>query len=177
MRRLTLAALAAAVVGVTSVNAQSSTATMPAKSDSNHVARVDRHFVEEAAEGGMREVKLGELAQGRALDGGVKAFGQRMVADHTQANNELKALAAAKGITIKADEKKDRDYDKLSAKAGNEFDEDYVKMMVKDHKKTIKLFEDEAKDGKDADLQAFANKTLPTLREHLAQAQALKKKD
>jgi putative membrane protein len=133
--------------------------------------------VQKAATGGMREVKLGELAQARAIDGGVKAFGQRMVADHSQANNELKSLAEAKGIMIKSEDKKDRDYDKLSAKAGNDFDEDYIKMMIRDHKKTIKLFEDEAEDGKDADLKAFASKTLPTLREHLAQVESLKEKN
>jgi putative membrane protein len=175
--------MAAFALGAVSLYAQSTTTsdtdTMHARARDDRadtVSRKDKHFVMKAAKGGMMEVELGQLAAERAQDPAVKAFGQRMVTDHTKANQELMALAASKGITLKDDgDKADHKSKKLSDKSGADFDKAYVKMMVDDHEEDVKLFEKEAEDGKDADLRAFASKTLPTLRDHLAQVKALKK--
>jgi len=100
-----------------------------------------------------------------------------MVTDHSKANDELKALAHKLSITlpdsISSDESKTRD--DLAKKSGADFDKAYVQDMVDDHKKDVKAFEDAAKNCKDSDLKAFANKTLPTLKMHLQVIEKIKK--
>ena len=143
-------------------------------SASAKLAGADKTFVEKAAIGGMAEVELGNLAQQKAASEDVKKFGARMVQDHSKANDELKSLAGNKGIALPSSPTKgqQRDLEKLGKKSGADFDKDYMKHMVSDHKKDVKEFEKEAKSGKDPELQAFASKTLPTLREHLQQAES-----
>jgi putative membrane protein len=134
------------------------------------VAEEDSKFSVEAASGGMAEVQLGELAQQKAASQKVKDFGKMMVRDHSKANDELKAIAMKKNITLPPAPGEDHmdHIKKLSEKSGKEFDKDYVDMMVDDHKTDIDKFEKCSKDAKDADLKAFAAKTLPVLKEHLA---------
>lgn len=141
------------------------------------LARGDRKFVEHAAQGGMFEVQAGQLAVSRASNPQVKAYAQRLVDDHSKGNNELTQIANAKGVELPAAPKRSdrREIEKLAKKTGGDFDKEFVKNAVKDHKKDIKEFEKAAKDVKDPDLKAFAEKTLPVLRDHLAQAEALEK--
>ncbi len=133
----------------------------------------DRRFIEKAALGGMAEVEMGKLAQDKAADPAVKAFGARMVTDHTKANADLQKVATAKGVTVPGtlDRSHKGDVDKLAKKSGADFDKAYMKGMVSDHKTDISDFEKEARSGKDADLKSFATSTLPTLQEHLKMAQ------
>jgi putative membrane protein len=148
-----------------------------AKKDSSMTAidKDDAKFAVAAANGGMAEVELGKLAQEKAINAKVKDFGAMMVTDHSKANDEMKALAQSKGITlptaIDADEQKVKD--DLSAKSGADFDKAYVNNMVDDHKKDIKEFEDASKNCKDAELKAFAEKTLPVLKKHLEAIQKI----
>lgn len=129
----------------------------------------------DAAIGGLMEVELGRIAAQKGMSDSVKQFGQRMVDDHSKANEELMTLAQSKGITLPTalDEKHQKDVTKLSAMSGAEFDRAYSKMMLSDHNKDVKEFEKQSTKGGDADIKAFASKTLPTLREHLQMAQAL----
>jgi putative membrane protein len=138
----------------------------------------DHNFAAKAAQGGMAEVKLGELAKEHGESPDVKAFGARMVKDHTMANDELKAIAARKGITLPADmDAKDQArYDRLSKMNGAEFDKSYMRDMVSDHKTDIAEFRRESERGTDADIKAFAAKTLPTLEEHLKMAESAEAK-
>lgn len=142
------------------------------------VEESDAKFVTEAANGGMAEVGLGELAQQKAQHADVKAFGELMVKDHTKANDELKILAQAKNITLPATvaQEQQKVKDDLSKKAASDFDKAYIDEMVKDHEKDIKLFEDASKNLKDVDLKAFVDKTLPTLRSHLEHVKSVKEK-
>lgn len=132
------------------------------------VSEEDSKFAVEASSGGMTEVQLGELAQQKASSQQVKDFGAMMVRDHSKANDELKAIAGNKNITLPPAPGEDHmdHIKKLSEKSGKEFDKDYMKLMVKDHEDDIDKFEKCSKDAKDADLKAYAAKTLPTLREH-----------
>jgi putative membrane protein len=191
----------------------------------------DKKFVMEAAHGGMMEVELGKLATQKAMSDDVKQFGQRMVDDHSKANDELMQLASSKGIMMnhsmgsdsttsgtgsqtsgsqmsgstaqssssntqssgstaqssgsntmsgqgsnasgddaKMMKKHQEMVSKLSALSGAEFDRKYMEHMVKDHEKDVAAFERESTKGSDADLKAWAAKTLPTLREHLQMA-------
>ncbi len=135
----------------------------------------DLRFVMNAAKGGVAEVDFGKLAAERSSDQRVKDFGNRMVKDHSQANEELGKVASSKGFTVPtamaANDK--RMYDRLSHLSGATFDRDYMQMMVRDHEKDVKDFEKESRDGKDADVRSFASKTLPTLKEHLEMARSI----
>jgi putative membrane protein len=132
----------------------------------------DHEFIMKAAQGGMAEVELGQLALKQASSDEVKQFAQRMVDDHSKANDELKGLAASKSVTLSMNVGKENKstMDKLAKLSGADFDRQYMKHMVKAHNMTIALFEKEAKSGKDAETKAWAEQTLPTLREHQTMA-------
>ncbi len=129
----------------------------------------DRAFITEAAIGGMAEVDLGQLASSQASNDKVKAFGQKMVADHGKAGDELKRLAASKQVTVPTtlDAKHKAAHDRFAKMSGADFDRAYVADMVADHKKDVADFMKESTSGKDPEVQAWATKTLPTLQEHL----------
>jgi putative membrane protein len=141
------------------------------------VAEEDSKFAVDAANGGMAEVQLGEVAQSKGTDPKVKEFGKMMVTDHTKANDELKALAASKNITLPAapSEEMQKTAADISEKTGKDFDKAYIDQMVEDHKKTVKLFEDGQKNVKDAEIKAFIDKTLPVLKSHLEHVKGLDK--
>ncbi|MCU1257916.1 MAG: outer membrane protein [Bryobacterales bacterium] len=138
----------------------------------------DAHFVAEAASGGMAEVELGKLATQKASDQRVKQFGQKMVDDHSKANDELKEIAAKENIPIPStmNAKDKATVDKLSALSGPAFDRAYMKDMVADHKKDVAAFQKEANTGKDEAIKGFASKTLPILQEHLKLAEDIQPK-
>jgi putative membrane protein len=144
-----------------------------------HAANADARFVMQAAEGGMMEVAKGKLATQKGAHEGVKQFGQKMIDDHSKVNDELKSIAGAKNITLPGETPQSPMHAtlaKLEKLEGAAFDRAYVEDRIRDHEKTIAIFEREAKTGKDAELKAFAEKTLPTLKEHLTMAQDLKTK-
>jgi putative membrane protein len=133
----------------------------------------DQHFVMEAAMGGMAEVELGKLATEKGTSSEVKSFGQRMVDDHGKAGDELKSLAQTKGVTLPSelDAKHKALRDRLSKLSGASFDRAYMSAMLSDHQEDVAAFRTESRTGKDADVKAWATKTLPTLNEHLKLAQ------
>ncbi len=136
----------------------------------------DQEFMTKAAAGGLYEVEAGNLAQQKSQSAEVKSFGSMLVKDHTAANEELKTLAASKGVTlptaVPADKKKR--LDKIAS--AKDFDKEFVKEIgLDDHKTDIRLFEKASKDADDADVKTFATKTLPTLKAHREHAEGLKK--
>jgi putative membrane protein len=138
----------------------------------------DSDFMMKAAQGGLAEVDMGNMASSKATNADVKKFGDRMVTDHSKANDELKQLASTKGVTLPttvSDEEK-KDMDAMTAKEGKDFDKAYIDDMVKDHEKDVAEFEKASKEAKDADLKAWAAKTLPTLQKHLQMAKDAQKK-
>jgi putative membrane protein len=112
------------------------------------------------------------LAQQKAQAVSVKDFGKRMATDHGKANDEMKALAQQKNLQMPAqlEHKHQSMIDKLAKLPGPDFDKKYMKIMVRDHTKDVKEFQKATKKVKDADLNAWAAKTLPTLEQHLQQA-------
>ena len=139
----------------------------------DRMTSTDSVWVTKVAQGGMAEVELGKLAQSNAANPAVKEFGQRMVEDHTKANEELSSIAAKKGVTVPAslDAKNQALKDRLSKLSGKDFDRAYMTEMVKDHKEDVAEFRKQANSERDPDVKAFAAKTLPTLEEHLKMAQ------
>jgi len=143
----------------------------------NNVDDKDRKFIMEAASGGMMEVQAGQLAATNASNDRVKAFGNMMVEDHTNANNQLKALASSKNVTVPDSmmSKHRQHIDMLKKKTGKDFDKAYMNMMVMDHNEDVNKFQMESKNAKDADVKGFATNTLPVLRKHLDSAKAINK--
>jgi putative membrane protein len=125
-------------------------------------------FVKHAAQGGMAEVALGRLAADKATNPDVKQFGQRMVDDHSKANEELTSLASSKGIqpAASADPKHQALMDRLGKLSGAEFDKAYMEAMVQDHDHDVSAFRTYSERGADPEVKAWAAKTLPTLEEH-----------
>ena len=140
--------------------------------NTSSLKHADRRFVEKAAESGREEVEISQVAVERATNADVKHLAQMMVDDHTKANQELMSIAAAKGVTLKED--KDKNSNKWSKKDAKDFDRDYVKKMIADHKEAIDLFSNESKNGSDPELVEFARTTLPKLEQHLAHTDELK---
>jgi putative membrane protein len=134
----------------------------------------DKKFIEEAAQGGMAEIQLAELALKNASSDSVKEMAQHIAEDHSKANEELKTIAAQKSVTLPSDVsmKHKQLAEKLSKLTGAEFDKEYTKAMIEDHKKDVMSFEKASKKADDVDLKAFAAKTLPTLKHHLEMAQS-----
>jgi putative membrane protein len=129
----------------------------------------DTKFIKTALVGGQMEVSLGQLATVKGTDQSVKDFGNKMVADHQKAGDELKSLVTQKGAQIPEvpDQNQSWMAKHLQKLDGAEFDKMYIEHMVKDHNEDIAAFESEAKDGDDGDLKNWAAKTLPMLQEHL----------
>ena len=135
----------------------------------------DAQFIKKAAAGGMAEVELGQLAVKNGLNEQVKQFGQRMIDDHTKANDQLKQIASQEHVKLPSEpDQKDRaTKERLEKLTGAQFDQAYMSDMVNDHKKDVAEFARESKTAKDPAVKDFAQQTLPTLREHLKQAQQI----
>jgi len=149
-------------------------ATTPAK---NALDQEDKTFVKEAAIGGMAEVELSKIAQ-KSENADVKRFADRMIEDHTKANEQLTSIVAGLGVDIpKAlDSEHERMRQKLQTLHGKAFDDQYMHAMVEDHNKAVKLFQQEERSGRNTELKQFAQKTLPTLDEHQKMALELSRK-
>jgi putative membrane protein len=135
----------------------------------------DEAFILKASQGGMAEVQLGKLAAQKATRADVREFGALMAADHTKANEDLRALARRKGLTLpeQLDAAHAGAVDNLSKLEGGQFDRAYIESMVKDHQEDVAEFQEAAKVTKDAELRAFIVKTLPTLQTHLRKIEAI----
>lgn len=136
----------------------------------------DTQFAKKAAEGGMAEVKMGQLAQQKGTADSVKKFGARMVEDHTKAGTELKGVAAQEKITLPEDmtTKDKATYEMLSKLSGAAFDRAYARFMVRDHEQDVADFSKESNSGHNAAVKDFATQTLPTLQDHLKEAKEMR---
>ncbi|MES1219206.1 MAG: DUF4142 domain-containing protein [Bacteroidota bacterium] len=149
-----------------------------AKRDSNAVTdgkapitadKATSDFLVDATDGGIMEVDLGNIAKVKAQNSRVKSFGEMMIKDHTDANSKIKELAAARTVTLptRVSDDKAGMIGKINGKDLKDFDKAYIDMMVDDHKKDIKEFEDAGNKITDPEIQQFINNTLPVLRKHL----------
>jgi putative membrane protein len=137
----------------------------------------DTDFAVKAADGGMLEVQLAELALTKASSPKVKEFAQMMITDHTKANDELKNLAQSKNISLPTalSEENQKDYNDLAEKSGPDFDKAYCDFMVKDHKDDLEEFKKAADDSKDPDLKSWAAGKVTVLEHHLSMAEDMDK--
>ena len=138
----------------------------------------EKKFAMKAAEGGLMEVNLGNLAASKATNPDVKAFGQRMQTDHGKAGDELMKVAKAKGFDLPTtpNAETQKASDELSKKSGAAFDKAYMKMMVEDHDKDVAEFKKEQSSVKDGDLKGWLDKTIPVIEDHKKSAHDINKK-
>lgn len=132
-------------------------------------------FLTEAADARMMDIEQGKLAVQKGSSDLVKNYGQKMITDNTRLLKELRTMAATKNITLPAalsNEKADGLED-LRDEEGKDFDEQFIKMMARDHKRDVDAFEDAA-EFKDQDVRAFASRYLPLIQEHLASIESVK---
>ncbi len=136
----------------------------------------DSEFAVKAADAGMMEVQLATLALSNGASAQVKDFAQKMLEDHKKANDELKALAQKKNISLPAalSEENQKKYEDMSKKKGKDFDKDYCDQMVKDHKDVVDMFEKASENANDAEIKAWASEKLPALQHHLSMAEQMK---
>jgi putative membrane protein len=138
------------------------------------VGKSDEQFLTKAAQGGMMEVEVGRLAQEKGSTNEIKEYGRKLEQDHTKANEQLKQLAESKNVPVPSDMGAEKAaVDKLRGLSGEQFDKAFLKMAVRDHKKDVNEFQKESTRSMDSDVKNFASTTLPTLQEHLRQAEQL----
>jgi putative membrane protein len=146
--------------------------------DTTITSEMDRSFILQASMGNKAEIDAGQTASAKATDAGIKSFGQMMVTDHSDALSKLKTVAGSLGAY--APDSLDAEHvalkNQLASATGRAFDSIYIWAQVKDHQKTIVLFETEISSGNHTEVVAYANNTLPHLRHHLQQADSLSKK-
>lgn len=150
------------------MNNNTDTSSMNSSMSSAPVSKEDADWAAEVANGGMTEVELSKVAQGKAMSDRLKSFANMMVTDHTKANDQLKQLAGTKNITLPASLSDDsqKKLDALNKKTGKDFDKAYIDDMLEGHRKAVDKFQKGSTDLKDADLKNFATQTLPTLQMH-----------
>jgi putative membrane protein len=107
----------------------------------------DKQFLAKASQGNMAEIKLSQLAETKAMNPQVKAFAQKMVAEHKALGMKMKPFADAWGLTPPSGLDSDHQaiYDKLNGLSGVDFDKEYINVMEKDHHETLDLFNEEVK--------------------------------
>ncbi len=160
--------LVPALAALAQQSSWSANSTQHSSKASTHTM-TDAEFAQRAAEANLAEVKLGNLAEQQGTTQTIKDFGKRMVADHSKAEDTLKAVAATGKITLPTalDARDQAICDRLSKLSGEAFDRTYARDMLRDHRNDVAEFRDEASDGKDAAIKNFASQTLPTLETHL----------
>jgi len=148
--------------------------TSPARADVQDKVRHmqspadSKQFAMQAAEGGMLEVKLAQLAQQKAQSQEVKQLAQKIEQDHSQANQQLMQVAKQKNIDLPTDLKGEAQetYQAFQQLQGKDFDNAFLLHNVKDHLKDIMMFQKEAQNGTDQEIKQWATQVLPKLQQH-----------
>jgi putative membrane protein len=137
----------------------------------------DAKRMKELMQANMAEVEAGKLALEKAQDPKVKEFAQHMIEDHTKMLQEVQSLAQSKGVELPGapDAKHQKGMKKLESASGANFDREYVRAMVRDHRDALKLARRTAKSAQDGELKSSAEKAAPEIQDHLKMAQDLSK--
>lgn len=191
MKKQFFSIIGAAIV-LASCNGNSSSKDSVEKADSANTQKMDSsqaaqpaiktdeastNFLVKAANGGMAEVKLAELAKEKSANNSIKDFASMMITDHGAANDKVKALAAERNVTIpgQPDNEEQKKYDDLNKKTGADFDKAYVDAMVKGHSSTLDMFQNAKDKVGDSSVKTFIGSTIPVIQHHLETIKGIKK--
>lgn len=147
------------------------------QNENNTETEKDAEFAVDATDAGLFEIQVASLAKKKAYSSRVKEFADMMIDDHTKANDELRSLASKKGIAlpdVMCEDCQKKYYDLDQKTTGEDFDKEYMDMMVKGHRDVVETFEKEAKNGNDTELTVWAQGKLPALRHHLQEAENIR---
>jgi putative membrane protein len=138
----------------------------------------DKKFLAMAAQSDVNEIALSKLAEQKATDPAVKAFAEKMVAEHTKMSETMKPFAVSWVLTPPTgpDEEHQKDLEKLDKLSGKDFDKEYIDIMVSDHSKALSAFTTEAKDTRDANFKVVVLQGKTMVAAHKNMAYDLKKK-
>ncbi len=137
--------------------------------------QADQDFVKDASTLNQKEIEFGRLGQRQASNDRVREFAQKLIDDHTKAQDELTTLARTKNVQIASQlpQEHRQMVDKMNQMQGAEFDREFIKHMIQGHERAIQQFDQQSRTGEDAQLKAFAQRQLPILRSHLQTARDL----
>jgi putative membrane protein len=164
--------------------AEPSSASTPHQQEATQGAKTmksvtPQSFASQAAVIGKAEIELGQIALKNTQDENVRTYAERMVKDHSAADQKLKAIAAKQNIQLpqSLDPEHQSLKTKLQGLKGEEFDRAYAQAMAKGHDKAVALFESASQQAQmPDDLKRFAASTLPTLEQHKEMAHSLHEK-
>jgi putative membrane protein len=170
---LTLAAASPAVLAQSKQSSDKQASSQSQKKGS--LAKEDQKRFRDMAQANMAEVEAGKLAQQQARSDEVKKFGEHMVEDHGKMLDEQQQMAQSKGLEMPKQPNKEQQsaMKKLQSAKDGQFDKAFMSQMVKDHEKALKLARDSAKNAKDPELKAMAQKAEPDIQKHLQMAKQL----
>lgn len=150
-------------------------AAIPAASAQTRANSNDAKFIDKMAVDGTAEVELGKLAEQKSSNPQVKTFAQRLVSDHTKANQQLMSIAQRDGAT--PPKSADKEHSALQARLaklnGQAFDRAFVQAQVEDHQKDIRYLQQQAQAVQDPNLKSFIRETLPVMQQHLQMAEQI----
>lgn len=183
MKRIYIKSLCGTAIAVLAlagtVRAASDTGAMEKKqapgtamTEKGKLDRHDQEFLQKAAEINLTEIQLGKIAE-RSSDANIKKMGGMLVKDHSAANRNLERLAASKGVSLPTEPSMGdrRSLSSMEKEQGEKFNKEFLSFNMKGHEKAISLFEKEAARTQDPDIRAWAQKMVPSLKEHLAMSQ------
>ena len=158
-------------------DAQSGTRSSSPSSQSGQTAQSDQEFVKTAASSGLAEVESGKLAKKRASSDEVREMADKMVEDHSRANDRLTAIASRQNITLpkEPDAAERSEIERLQKLSGQAFDRALLAHERKAHREAIALYSRQAESGSNPELKRFASEQLPKLREHLEKVESLQR--
>lgn len=180
MKRIHLLTLCGTVIATFALLGSAQAANEPSQpaapgSAMTEQGKLDRHdhaFLKKAAEINLTEIQLGKIAEKVSTDQNVKKLASVIIKDHQEANKNLERLAASKGVTLPTEPSiwERRDISSLEKEQGDKFNKEFLSLNQKGHEKALALYEKESARTQDPDIRAWANKMVPSLREHLAMA-------
>jgi putative membrane protein len=129
----------------------------------------DRDFMNAASQANVAEIGAAKLAVAKSKEDFVKSFAQKMIEDHSKAQQELADLAQQQNVilTVRPDTEHQHMLQELEGLSGAAFDSAYMQSQLLDHQVAITLFRQQSQEGKDKAAKAYAEKYLPQLQHHL----------
>lgn len=151
-------------------------AALPVRPGGATVSRGDKAFMFDASRGNIAEITLGKLAAERSTNASVRNFGEHMIKDHTNIENDLQKLADGKNLSLPdtPDSKQIATVTRLQRLNGTAFDRAYKNEMVMDHEKDLAAYRKESRQADEADVRAYAARTAPIIEHHLNMARDMK---
>lgn len=135
----------------------------------------DERFISNSASAARMNIELGRIAQRRSADSRVKQFGRRMIDDHQKTERDLLDAASARDITVPPGMTPTHRFlvGQIAPLSGDKFDREYVRMMVGEHLRFVREYDDESRNALDPHVRDFSEQNLPIMRDHLQKARAL----